>query len=82
VSERQIRVFLSLHPVGHHRAIRWSARWISRGTSSNVYSSRGYESRDVAIVAARKWLAKHPNIIDTSKQKWSPEINDDAAVTL
>ncbi len=70
VSTHQVECFLFTRIVWHKssKEVRgYRAEWISRGTSTRMYTSKLTATRDEAASLAHKYAARNSWIVDTSK---------------
>lgn len=64
-TKRRVEVFLAVSPVfrkGHtsHRPlpVRWAATWVTRRTTTDLYTSKTVDTREEAEKLALRWLAR------------------------
>lgn len=65
LSKRHVEVFLALSPVyrrGHTTQrplpVRWAGTWVTRKTTTDLYTSKACETREEAEKLARRWLSR------------------------
>lgn len=63
MSGHEFRVFLALRPI---RGGRWIAEWVVRGTGGTLYKSKPCATEAGALALARRYLAKRPDMLDTT----------------
>jgi hypothetical protein len=64
-AKRRVEVFLAVSPVfrkGHTSRDplpeRWAATWVTRRTTTDLYTSKTVDTREEAEKLARRWLAR------------------------
>lgn len=80
-AKRRVELFLAVSPVyrkGHtvHRPlpVRWAATWVTRGTTSDLYTSKTVDTREQAEKLAHRWLERQNRemagveFVDTSER--------------
>jgi hypothetical protein len=64
-TKRSVEVFLAVSPVfrkGHTTRdplpARWAATWVTRGTTTDLYTSKTCDTREEAEKLAQRWLSR------------------------
>lgn len=65
LSKRRVEVFLALtmvHRRGHTTRrplpVRWAGTWVTRKTTTDLYTSKTCDTREEAEALSRSWLAR------------------------
>lgn len=65
LTKRHVEVFLAVSPVyrkGHTTRnplpVRWAATWVTRGTTTDLYTSKACDTREETEKLAQRWLAR------------------------
>lgn len=65
LTKRRVEVFLAVSPVfrkGHTTRnplpIRWGATWVTRRTTTDLYTSKTVDTKEEAEKLARRWLVR------------------------
>lgn len=60
-------VFLALRPLRRRSgAVGWCSEWVVRGSGGVLYSSKICDTEEHALALARAYIAKRPEMIDTT----------------
>jgi hypothetical protein len=65
LTKRRVEVFLALsmvHRKGHTTRnplpVRWAGTWVTRKTTTDLYTSKACDTREEAETLSRSWLAR------------------------
>jgi hypothetical protein len=83
-AKRRVEVFLAVAPVyrkghttHHPLPVRWAATWVTRGTTTDLYTSKTCDTREEAEKLAQRWLSRQNRqmegveFVDTTKRSAS-----------